>query len=142
MHYRLGLLLLSVGLCVGLVVVTSPLRARISSASILRMLDKDNDGTVDMAEAKNAGTLLFEQLDSNKDGTLDADELRGRVTKQEIEATNPNNKDTLTKDDYLKLVEARFNAADSNHDGKLDIQELSSLPGDAVVRLLVHRILV
>ena len=64
MHYRLGLLLLSVGLCVGLVVVTSPLRARISSASILRMLDKDNDGTVDMAEAKNAGTLLFEQLDS------------------------------------------------------------------------------
>ena len=138
MRFKVGLLLLSAGL----VALTPPLHARISSAAILHMLDTDNDATVDIAEAKQAGTTLFDRLDSDKDGTLDADELSGRLTKEEIEAGNPNHKKTLTKDDYLMIVDLRFKSADSNHDGKLDIQELSSLPGDAIVKLLVYRILV
>jgi Ca2+-binding EF-hand superfamily protein len=138
MRFKVGLLLLSAGL----VALTPPLYARISSAAILHMLDTDNDATVDIAEAEQAGTTLFDRLDSDKDGTLDADELSGRLTKEEIEAGNPNHNKTLTKDDYLMIVDLRFKGADSNHDGKLDIQELSSLPGDAIVKLLVYRILV
>lgn len=68
--------------------------------------------------------------------------LCGRLSADEIVAGNPNHNKTLTKDEYLAIVDARFKEADSNHDGKLDIQELSSLRGDAVVKLLVLRIVV
>lgn len=138
MRIRFGLLLLSVGL----VVATSPLHARISSAAILHMLDTDDDATVDSAEAKKAAIALFARLDSDNDGTLDADELRGRLSEGEIIAGNPQHNKTLTRDEYLAIVDERFKAADSNHDGKLDIQELSSLSGDAIVKLLVLRIVV
>ena len=46
-----------------------------SAASPLKMLDPDNDGSVDMAEAKAAASKLFDRLDRDKDGTLDAKEL-------------------------------------------------------------------
>jgi Ca2+-binding EF-hand superfamily protein len=106
------------------------------------MLDTDNDASVDNAEARKAAITLFDRLDTDNDGTLDANELRGRVSEQEIVAGNQQHNKTLTKDDYLALVDERFKAADANHDGKLDIQELSSLNGDAVVKLLVLRIVV
>lgn len=138
MRTRLGFLLLSAGL----VIAASPLCARISSAAILHMLDTDNDASVDNAEARKAAITLFDRLDTDNDGTLDANELRGRVSEREIAAGNQQHNKTLTKDDYLALVDERFKAADANHDGKLDIQELSSLSGDAVVKLLVLRIVV
>jgi EF hand domain-containing protein len=125
-----------------LVVTTSPLHARISSAAILHMLDTDDDATVDSAEAKKAAITLFDRLDTDNDGTLDANELSGRLTEDEIVAGSAHHNKTLTKDEYLSIVDERFKAADSNHDGKLDIQELSSLGGDAVVKLLVLRIVV
>jgi hypothetical protein len=36
----------------------------------IRMLDTDNDGTVDLAEAKKAASALFDRLDPDHDGTL------------------------------------------------------------------------
>lgn len=138
MRTRLGILLL----ISGLVIAASPLHARISSAAILHMLDTDNDASVDNAEAKKAATMLFDRLDSDNDGTLDAKELRGRLSEEEIVAGNPQHNKTLTKDEYLAIVDKRFKAADSNHDGKVDIQELSSLSGDILVKLLVLRIVV
>lgn len=138
MRTGLGILLLSAGL----VIAASPLYARISSAAILHMLDTDNDGSVDNAEARKAAITLFDRLDTDKDGTLDANELRGRLSEKEIVAGNPQHNKTLTKDQYLAIVDERFKAADSNHDGKLNIQELSSLSGDPVVKLLILRILV
>jgi hypothetical protein len=46
------------------------------SQSLLKRLDPDNDGTVDLAEAKSAASKLFDKLD--RDGTLDKRE-RGRT---------------------------------------------------------------
>src|SRR5262249_41499269 len=48
------------------------------SQSLLKTLDPDNDGTVDLAEAKSAASKLFDKLDRDHDGTLDKRELRGR----------------------------------------------------------------
>lgn len=138
MRTGLGILLLGAGL----VIATSSLHARISSAAILHMLDTDNDATVDNAEAKKAALTLFERLDSDNDGTLDANELRGRLSEDEIVAGNPRHRKTLNKDEYLAIVDERFKAADSKHNGKIDIQELSSLNGDALVKLLILRIVV
>ncbi len=137
---RLRVLLLLSG--IGLLTVTTPTSARISSAAILHMLDTDNDATVDIAEANRAGAAVFDRLDSDKDGTLDIDELSGRLAKDEIEAGNPDHKETLTKDEYLAIVDLRFKGVDLSHDQKLDIQELSSPSGESLVKLIVYRILI
>ena len=46
------------------------------SQSALKMLDPDNDSTVDLAEAKSAASKTFDKLDRDHDGTLDAKELK------------------------------------------------------------------
>jgi hypothetical protein len=40
------------------------------------------------------------------------------------------------KDEYLKVVESRFEAADPDNDGTLDEKELRSRAGQALLRLL------
>jgi len=100
-------------------------------ASILKTLDTDNDGTVDLNEAKAAAAALFDRLDGDHDGTIDRKELRGRLSAKELFAADPDNDKTLSKGEFLALVEQRFKAADPDKDGTLDAKELRS-----VVRLL------
>jgi EF hand domain-containing protein len=53
--------------------------AEAAPRSVFKALDTDNDGTVDLAEAKAAASKLFDTLDRDHDGTLDRRELRGRM---------------------------------------------------------------
>jgi hypothetical protein len=113
-----------------------PVSAKSRRIDPIRMLDTDNDGTVDLAEAKKAASALFDRLDRDKDGTLDKRELVGRLSAKELAAADPDHDGTLTKDEYLALVEQRFAAADPDHDGTLDAKELRSPAGQALLRLL------
>src|SRR5258708_36861467 len=106
------------GLAFGASLIALPAWAQ--PKSVLAMIDTDNDGTVDLAEAKKAASALFDRLDPDKDGTLDAKELRGRLTSKEIAAADPDKDGTLTKDEFLAVVEQRFKAADPANDGTLD----------------------
>jgi Ca2+-binding EF-hand superfamily protein len=105
------------------------------AAGPIRLLDTDNDGTVDLAEAKKAAAL-FDKLDRDHDGTLEKRELAGRLSAREFAAADPDHDGTLTKDEYLAVVEQRFNAANPDKDGTLDAKELSSAAGKALLRLL------
>ena len=106
------------------------------SRGLIRMLDTDNDGTVDLAEAKKAASALFEKLELDKDGTLDKRELARKLSAKELAAADPDHDGTLTKDEYLAVVEQRFGAADPDHDGTLDAKELNTAAGRALLRLL------
>ena len=106
------------------------------SQSLLKTLDPDNDGTVDLAEAKSAASKLFDKLDRDHDGTLDKRELRGRVIAKDFAAADPDNDGTLDKNEFLALVEKRFNAANPDNDGTIDAKELKSAPGRSLARLL------
>ncbi|KWV49984.1 calcium-binding protein [Bradyrhizobium macuxiense] len=117
-------------------VLSGPALAASRHGSALKMLDPDNDGTVDLAEAKKAAAALFAKLDPDHDGTLDVRELRGRLTAKELAAADPDHDGTLTLDEYLAVVEQRFNAADPDKDGTLDAKELKSRAGRALLRLL------
>ena len=116
-------------------------------ANPIQALDPDNDGTVDLAEAKKAGSDLFDKLDHDHDGTLDKRELAGRLSAKELAAADPDrvppdrqdrtdHDGTLTKDEYLAVVEQRFNAANSDSDGTLDAKELATKAGRSLLRLL------
>src|SRR4051812_11172324 len=107
-----------------------------SGADPARAFDTDNDGTVDLAEAKKAASAVFDRLDRDHDGTLDIRELAGRLSAKELAAADPDRDGTLTKDEYLAAVEQRFNAADPDKDGTLDAKELNSAAGKALLRLL------
>jgi hypothetical protein len=62
-------------------------------------LDKDNDGTLDLAELKDAAGTLFDKLEKDKDGTLDAKEVGRRIGTKEFKEADPDNDGTLTKDE-------------------------------------------
>jgi Ca2+-binding EF-hand superfamily protein len=113
-----------------------PAFAKSRHANALQMLDTDNDGTVDLNEAKKAAAALFDKLDRDHDGTLDKHELAGRLSAKEFAAADPDHDGTLSKDEYLAVVEQRFNAANPDHDGTLDEKELSSKAGRSLLRLL------
>jgi Ca2+-binding EF-hand superfamily protein len=126
-----------ISLAVGTLLATGlPVWAKSRSADLIRQLDTDNDGTVDLAEAKKAASALFDKLERDKDGTLDKRELARRLSAKDLAAADPDHDGTLTKDEYLALVEQRFNAADPDHDGTLDAKELNSKAGQALLRLL------
>jgi Ca2+-binding EF-hand superfamily protein len=118
----------------GAVMIASP--AATAPVGILRALDPDHDGTVDLNEAKSAGSAQFERLDRDHDGTLDRRELRGRLSAKELAAADPDHDGTLTKEEYLAIVEKRFTAADPDNDGTLDRRELRSSAGRALVLLV------
>ncbi len=103
-----------------------PVFAKSRHSNWIRMFDTDNDGTVDLAEAKKAASALFDKLDRDHDGTLDKRELARRLTPKEFAAADPDHDGTLTKDEYLAVVEQRFTAADPDHDGTLDAKELNT----------------
>ena len=98
--------------------------------------DTDNDGTVDLDEAKKAASTLFDKLDIDKDGTLDFKELKGGLTHKEFTAADPDNDGTLSKDEFLAAVEKRFKAADPDNDGTVSAAEFKTTAGRALSRLL------
>jgi Ca2+-binding EF-hand superfamily protein len=100
------------------------------------MFDTDNDGTIDLMEAKKAASAVFDRLDRDKDGTLDRLETSRRLSPKEFAAADPDHDGTLTKDEYLAVVEQRFNAANPDKDGTLDAKELGSAAGKALLRLM------
>jgi len=114
----------------------SPATAAPRNASPVKMLDTDNDGTVDLQEAKKAASDLFTKLERDRDSTLDKKELAKRLSAKELAAADPDHDGTLTLDEYLAVVEQRFNAADPDKDGTLDAKELNSRAGKALLRLL------
>ncbi len=120
----------------GLLAAAWPALAKSGRMNLIRMLDTDNDGTVDLAEAKKAASALFDRLERDKDGTLDKRELTRRLSAKELAAADPDHDGTLTKDEYLAVVEQRFAAADPDRDGTLDAKELRSPAGQALLRLL------
>ncbi len=119
-----------------LIVSGLPALAKSRRFGPIRMYDADGDGTIDLAEAKNAASASFGKLERDHDGTLDKHELARRLTPRELAAADPDHDGTLTKDEYLALVEKRFAAADQDHDGTLDAKELDTRAGKALLRLL------
>ncbi len=110
--------------------------ARAKDSSLVGQFDTDHDGSVDLAEAKKAGSDMFDKLDADHDGTLTVKELHGRMSRKEFAAADTDKDGTLTKEEYLVVVEQRFKAADKDHDGTLVNWEFHTPKGRALVRLL------
>ena len=118
-------------MCAGL-----PVQAAPHKADPVKLFDTDNDGTLDLQEAKKAAAAAFTKLDVDHEGTLDARELRGRLGVKDMKAADPDHDGTLTLDEYLAVVTERFNAANADNDGTLDAKELATPAGRKLLQLL------
>jgi EF hand len=131
--------MLASALAVGLILggaFASPVRSAPKLDPDLAMLDPDNDNTVDLAEAKAAGSAAFDRLEKDHDGTLDSSELRNRVNAKDMTAADPDKDGTIDKAEYLALIEQRFKVADPDKDGTVDASELRSPAGQGLAELL------
>ena len=79
---------------------------------------------------------MFDKLDTGKKGALDLKQFHGRLSRKEFAAADADKDGTLSKEEYLTVVEQRFKAADRKHDGKLVNWEFHTRQGRALVRLL------
>jgi Ca2+-binding EF-hand superfamily protein len=120
----------------GLIGAATPAVARTMKPSPVARFDTDHDGTVDLAEAKKAGLDAFDRLDTDKDGTLDLKELHGRLSRKEFAAADRDNDKTLSKDEYLAVVEQRFKSADADGEGSVSAAEFATPAGRALAKLL------
>jgi hypothetical protein len=102
----------------------------------LKAVDTDADGTIDLREAQAAGSALFDRLDGDKDGTLTIRELQGRLSRSDFKGADPDSDGTLTRQEFLVVLESRFKAADPDQDGTLDRSELATPAGATLLRLL------
>lgn len=107
-----------------------------NSASALKALDADNDGTVSVAEARAGGSKIFAKLNSDNDGTLDAKELAGRLDEASIKAADPDHDGTLDAKEYEAVGAEKFKAADPDNDGTVDKKELDSPAGQELLKLI------
>jgi hydroxylaminobenzene mutase len=73
---------------------------------------------------------------SSCESFVDRKEPRGRLSAKELVASDSDKDRTLSKDEYLAIVEQRFRAADADIDGTLTAKELNSRAGRALLRLL------
>ena len=112
--------------------------AKGKSCKALSVIDPDNDGSLDLAEAKKAAGEVFDRLnkDKGKDTTLDRRELRGRLSKKELEKADPDKDRTIDRAEYLAVVEVRFKAANGDKDTTIECKELGTRAGQALLRLL------
>ena len=110
---------------------------RPGGASVIKSLDTDNDGTLDLAEVKKAASAKFKRLDRDNDGTLDKAEAKSAgIDAKAFARTDPDKDGTLSEAEYLALLERRFKAADPDKDGTLDEAELKTRAGRALVRMI------
>ena len=120
----------------GLIGAVTPTLAQPKKPSLITRLDTDHDGTVDIAEAKKAGAEVFDKLDTDKDGTLTVTELHGRLSRKEFAAADGDADKTLSKDEYLAVIERRFKSADADGDGTVSAAEFGTPAGRALAALL------
>lgn len=100
-------------------------------------IDRDGDGTIDPNEAKQAAGLLFDRLDRKHTGRVSRAQLgRKRVGASEFSCADRDHDGTLSRGEYLALVEREFKAADRDHDGTVSSAEFHFRTGLPLGRLL------
>ena len=89
-----------------------------------------------LAEAKKAASDVFDKLDTDKDGTLNIKEFQGRLGRKDFMGADRDNDQTLSKDEYLAVVEQWFKSADTDGDGSVSAAEFATPTGRALAGLL------
>jgi Ca2+-binding EF-hand superfamily protein len=124
--------------------VAFPASAKTSTdlpARVLKAVDTDHDGTISLAEAKQAAAARFDRLDTDHDGTLTFLEFQGSLSptpsRQEFDTMDKDHDGTVSKEEYLAEVRRLFTKIDTDKDGTIDAKELGTPAGLILADLLL-----
>jgi Ca2+-binding EF-hand superfamily protein len=106
--------------------VTFVSTAGAQASDVVAKYDKDQDRTLDLNETKAAAAAHFDKLNKDADTTLETQEVKGTIGPKAFKAADTDHDGTISKDEYLALVEKLFNRVDTNHDGTLSATELKT----------------
>lgn len=128
MKKTLGFLALS--LMAGAAIAADTMEMKLTDAQVdtaFAVANPDNDGTVDMKEAKKFGisSKAFSTANPDKDGTLDKKEFAAAIIWQ-FKQANPDNDGTLDRKEAKKAGikdKKVFDTANPDNDDTLDIAE-------------------
>ncbi len=101
------------------------------NSAMVKSVDKDSDGTIDMQEAKTAAMAKFAMADKDSDGTIDSKEAGMDVSK-----ADPDKDGTLDKTEFAAALGDTFKATDIDHDGTVDATELASFEGQKLQAMI------
>jgi Ca2+-binding EF-hand superfamily protein len=79
---------------------------------------------------------LFDRTRHRQGRDTSLKELKDRLSSEDFSTADPDKDETLTKDEYLAVVEQRFKAADADGDGTVTVEEFRTPAGRALARLL------
>jgi hypothetical protein len=113
-------------------------------AAMFRSADANGDGVVTRAEYQAAVDARFARLDANGDGVLSPDERPGPGRRAmhggdgappppppppstDASAGMPPAPASVTRDAFRAQAMRRFDATDTNHDGKIDATEMQTM---------------
>lgn len=104
---------------------------RMDAAEVMATSDKNKDGRIDREEYHQRMTEVFFFIDADKDGNLTMTEIEaaGKVDPERFMAVDRNGDQTLSLREYLNGLNNDFDAADSDKDGTLDMEELRRMVG-------------
>jgi hypothetical protein len=98
--------------------------------------DNDNYNMLDLAEAKAMAGVHFDELNKDSDTALETEEVKAVVGESLFRAADTDHDGSLSKDEYLALVQKLFKKADIDHIGTLRASELRSKAGSALRKLI------
>ena len=111
--------------------------AALDNAGVVKSVDKDNDGTIDLGEARTAAMAHFEKLDSDHDGTVDKSEAKAdEVSASAFTAADPDKDGTVDKKEFAALLDKAFKRADSDNDGTVSAEELTASSGKGLLSMI------
>jgi hypothetical protein len=107
-----------------------------TAEAFIQKWDRSGKGVLGLKEVDNAAIVKFEMLDKSHQGRLTESDLSALLSPEEFKQANPDNDTTIGADEWFDLVKRRFNAANPDHDGSIDVNELRTPAGQALLKLV------
>ncbi len=80
--------------------------------------------TLDLTEVNAAASAHFDMLNKDGDTTLEAAEVKGVIGPKLFKSADQDSDGTISKEEYLALIQKLFKKADLDNDGTLSVKEL------------------
>ncbi len=104
--------------------------------AVIAKYDRNHDHGLDLAEVRAAASAHFDALNRDGDTTLETSEAREIVGPQMFARADTDHDGTLSKEEYLALVERLFRKTDTEHFGRLYARDLSGKAAHALLKLI------